>query len=84
LAGVTRMEVCQRGEGPDYWLEGGQYVWEVSGTRQQIYLTDRYRDKIAQGLSNPNRRDAYVVVVCFEPTNLRAILSYHRQRENHE
>jgi hypothetical protein len=84
IAQVSGLQVTERGERADYRLEGGQYVLEVSGTRQQVYLADRHREKVAQGLANPQGCDVYVVVACFEPTNRRAILSYHRQRKTHE
>ena len=76
LAGQNISEVTLRGSKADYFVEGRQYLWEISGTESAEHLASRHGEKVRQLGANPFRKDGYVFVCCF--SNQRARLSFHQ------
>lgn len=72
-------EVTLRGDKPDYVLNNGEAMLEISGTENPKSIKSRHKQKCAQLLANPYRVGGYVVVCCF--ANQLAYFSYHLPKE---
>ncbi len=68
-------EVTLRGSKADYFVEGREYLLEISGTENAEQFASRYGEKVRQLLANPFGKGGYVFVCCF--SNQRAKLSFH-------
>lgn len=73
------MRVADEGDRADFWLPRLGCALEVSGTEQSRELPRRRREKKAQLLANPWRRDGYVFICCFDPAQRLIYWSYHTQ-----
>lgn len=69
-------EVTMRGSKADYFVDGRNYLLEISGTESAAHLTSRHTEKVRQLQANPFGLDGYVFVSCF--SNQRAKLTFHR------
>jgi hypothetical protein len=75
------MRVSEEGQRVDYWLPRLRCALEISGTEQSRQLSRRHREKIAQVLANPWRRDGYAFVCCFSSALPLIRWSYHPMQE---
>jgi hypothetical protein len=74
------MRVTRRGEHADYWLPTLRAALEISGTEQPRELGRRYREKVAQVLSNPVAWPGYALVCCFGTAPPLVRWSYHEPK----
>jgi hypothetical protein len=72
------LDVTQYGDRADYRFLDRASVLEISGTEKVALLDRRRREKVAQALTNPMERDAYVSVCVFSESGHQIRFSFHR------
>ncbi len=75
LAQKNISEVTLRGSRADYFLEGRQYLLEISGTESADHFLSRHSEKVRQLRSNPFGKDGFVYDCCF--STQQAKLTFH-------
>jgi len=76
---LSRLEATDVGDRADYWINDEEYMVEISGTERTIELRRRHREKTEQLLSNPYRKNGYVIVCDFSSKQI--LFSFHKQED---